>query len=249
MLIFHGISTTLSHESAYTILEGLRRKMTDKLMKAPLGTVINQPIGQLKNQIIDRVETIERPIAHLIPEILPAMLLPMSIFIYIITIDWRMALASLLTIPIALIAYAFVLRTFNKKYEDYMNANNHVNSVIVEYVEGIQVIKAFNQSASSYEKFEQAVKMFLDYTLDWAHREILRFPQMLIARLGEDKCRTFAASMKEVAGCFNELMKNGGITRSKEGEEERIYEKRNTESDQCTRTAGTVSGIPGAVQK
>ena len=92
--------------------------MTDKLMKAPLGTVINQPIGQLKNQIIDRVETIERPIAHLIPEILPAMLLPMSIFIYIITIDWRMALASLLTIPIALIAYAFVLRTFNKKYED-----------------------------------------------------------------------------------------------------------------------------------
>ena len=48
-----------------------------------------------------------------------------------------------------------------------MNANNHVNSVIVEYVEGIQVIKAFNQSASSYEKFEQAVKMFLDYTLDW----------------------------------------------------------------------------------
>lgn len=105
MLIFHGISTTLSHESAYTILEGLRRKMTDKLMKAPLGTVINQPIGQLKNQIIDRVETIERPIAHLIPEILPAMLLPMSIFIYIITIDWRMALASLLTIPIALIAY------------------------------------------------------------------------------------------------------------------------------------------------
>ena len=167
MLIFHGISTTLSHESAYTILEGLRRKMTDKLMKAPLGTVINQPIGQLKNQIIDRVETIERPIAHLIPEILPAMLLPMSIFIYIITIDWRMALASLLTIPIALIAYAFVLRTFNKKYEAYMNANNHVNSLIVEYVEGIQVIKAFNQSASSYEKFEQAVKMFLDYTLDW----------------------------------------------------------------------------------
>src|SRR5699024_11761334 len=100
---------------------------------------------QLKNQIIDRVETIERPIAHLIPEILPAMLLPMSIFIYIITIDWRMALASLLTISIALIAYAFVLRTFNIKYEDYMNDNNHVNIVIVEYIEGIQDIKAFNQ--------------------------------------------------------------------------------------------------------
>lgn len=167
MLIFHGVSTTLSHESAYTILEGLRRKMADKLMRAPLGSVVNQPIGQLKNQIVDRVETVERPIAHLIPEILPALLLPLCIFIYIITIDWRMALASLLTVPIALISYAFVLRTFNQKYNAYMNANNYVNSVIVEYVEGIQVIKAFNQSASSYEKFEQAVKMFLDYTLDW----------------------------------------------------------------------------------
>ena len=106
----------------------------------------------MKNQIVDRVETVERPIAHLIPEILPALLLPLCIFIYIITIDWRMALASLLTVPIALISYAFVLRTFNQKYNAYMNANNYVNSVIVEYVEGIQVIKAFNQSASSYEK-------------------------------------------------------------------------------------------------
>lgn len=167
MLIFHGISTTLSHESAYTILEGLRRKMADKLMKAPLGSVADRPIGQLKNQIVDRVETIERPIAHLIPEMLPALLLPLCIFIYIITIDWRMALAALLTVPIALIAYAFVLRTFSQKYDAYMNANDHVNSVIVEYVEGIQVIKTFNQSASSYEKFEQAVQMFLDYTLDW----------------------------------------------------------------------------------
>ena len=129
--------------------------------------MLNQPIGQLKNQIIDRVETIERPIAHLIPEILPAFLLPLCIFIYIVSIDWRMALASLITIPIALLSYTFVLRTFNRKYDDYMQANNHVNSVIVEYVEGIQVIKAFNQSASLYEKFEKAVKMFLDYTLDW----------------------------------------------------------------------------------
>ena len=167
MLFFHGISTTLSHISAYTILEGMRKRMADKIMRSPLGSVLNQPIGDLKNQIVDRVETIERPIAHLIPEILPSLLLPLCIFIYIISIDWRMALASLITIPIALVSYTFVLRTFNQKYDAYMQANNHVNSVIVEYVEGIQVIKAFNQSASSYEKFENAVKMFLDYTLDW----------------------------------------------------------------------------------
>lgn len=167
MLFLHGISTTLSHISAYTILEGLRKQMAKKIMRVPLGNVINQPIGNLKNQIVDKVETIERPIAHLIPEMLPTILLPLCIFIYIISIDWRMALAALITIPIALVSYTFVLRTFNQKYDAYMQANNYVNSVIVEYVEGIQVIKAFNQSASSYEKFENAVKMFLEYTLDW----------------------------------------------------------------------------------
>lgn len=167
MLLCHGISTTLSHISAYTILEGLRNRIVEKLMNGPLGNVLDRPIGEIKNQVIDRVETIERPIAHLIPEVIPAILLPVCIFIYIISIDWRMALASLITIPIALLSYIFVLRSFNQKYDAYMQANNHVNSVIVEYVEGIQVIKAFNQSASSYKKFEKAVKMFLEYTLDW----------------------------------------------------------------------------------
>lgn len=166
-LSFYAISTMLAHFSAYTILENMRLKIADGLMKAPLGTVLNQPVGKLKNVIVDRVETIELPLAHLIPEGISNLLLPIGVFIYIIMIDWRMALAALITVPIAVVAYAFMMKTFNKQYADYMESSNYVNSVVVEYVEGIEVIKAFNRSSSSYEKFEKAVKSFKAYTLNW----------------------------------------------------------------------------------
>ena len=73
----------------------------------------------------------------------------------------------LVTVPLAFIAFAMMMKNFNKLYADYMESNNYVNGVIVEYVEGIEVIKAFNQSSSSYEKFTKAVKSFKDYTLKW----------------------------------------------------------------------------------
>ncbi|WP_291566093.1 MULTISPECIES: ABC transporter ATP-binding protein [unclassified Clostridium] len=166
-LSFYAISTMLAHFSAYTILENMRLKIADRLMKAPLGTVLNQPVGKLKNVIVDRVETIELPLAHLIPEGISNLLLPIGVFIYIIMIDWRMALAALITVPIAVVAYAFMMKTFNKQYADYMESSNYVNSVVVEYVEGIEVIKAFNRSSSSYEKSEKAVQSFKTYTLNW----------------------------------------------------------------------------------
>ncbi|WP_461612538.1 ABC transporter ATP-binding protein [Clostridium sp. Marseille-QA1073] len=166
-LSFYAISTMLAHFSAYTILENMRLKIADRLMKAPLGTVLNQSVGKLKNVIVDRVETIELPLAHLIPEGISNLLLPIGVFVYIIMIDWRMALAAMVTVPIAVVAYAFMMKTFNKQYADYMESSNYVNSVVVEYVEGIEVIKAFNRSSSSYEKFEKAVESFKAYTLNW----------------------------------------------------------------------------------
>lgn len=165
--LFYGISTSLSHISAYTILENIRLALAQRLMKAPLGTVIGEPVGKLKNVMVDRVETIELPLAHMIPECISNLLLPAAVFAYLVCIDWRMALAMLVTLPFVLIAFAMMMKNFNKLYADYMASNNYVNGVIVEYVEGIEVIKAFNQSSSSYEKFTRAVESFKDYTLKW----------------------------------------------------------------------------------
>lgn len=166
-LLFFAISTILSHVSAYTILETIRMEIADKLMKAPLGDVMNKTIGQIKSVVVDRVEAIEPPLAHFIPEATGNVVIPIAIFVFLLFFDWRMTLASLATIPLAAIPFKIMTKNFTEKYDAYMKANSYVNSVIVEYVEGIEVVKAFNQATSSYEKFVKAVDSFKDYTVAW----------------------------------------------------------------------------------
>ena len=166
-VLLFGFSTVFSHISAYIILEGLRLKIFDRLMNAPLGEVMNRRLGTLKNIIVDKVEEIEPPLAHMIPELSSNLLLPLVIFIWILTIDWRMALSVFIAPLLSLIPMFFLMRNFNTQYQAYMDANNHVNSVIVEYIEGIEVVKTFNQSSNSYKRFADSVKSFKDFTLAW----------------------------------------------------------------------------------
>lgn len=166
-VVCFGVSTILAHISAYTILEGLRLKIADRLMRAPLGEVMGRRIGYLKNIIMDKVDDIEPPLAHMIPELTSNLLLPLAIFAWMLVIDWRLGLSVLIAPILSMIPMAFLMRNYNSQYAAYMEANNHVNSVIIEYVEGIEVVKAFNQSTSSYEKFVGAVESFKGFTLDW----------------------------------------------------------------------------------
>lgn len=166
-VVCFGVSTILAHISAYTILEGLRLKIADRLMRAPLGEVMGRRIGYLKNIIMDKVDDIEPPLAHMIPELTSNLLLPLAIFAWMLVIDWRLGLSVLIAPILSMIPMAFLMKNYNRQYAAYMEANNHVNSVIIEYVEGIEVVKAFNQSTSSYEKFVGAVESFKGFTLDW----------------------------------------------------------------------------------
>lgn len=166
-VVCFGVSTILAHISAYTILEGLRLKIADRLMRATLGEVMGRRIGYLKNIIMDKVDDIEPPLAHMIPELTSNLLLPLAIFAWMLVIDWRLGLSVLIAPILSMIPMAFLMKNYNSQYAAYMEANNHVNSVIIEYVEGIEVVKAFNQSTSSYEKFVGAVESFKGFTLDW----------------------------------------------------------------------------------
>ncbi|MBU5486013.1 ABC transporter ATP-binding protein/permease [Clostridium sp. MSJ-11] len=169
MAVFFGISTVLSHYSAYNILENIRMNIAKRLMKASLGDTTSKSLGYMKTVILDKVEDVEVPLAHMIPEVGASILLVIGVYVYLIMIDWRMALAALATIPIALFPMAKGMKSFSEKYNAYMQANERVNSIIVEYIEGIEVVKAFNQTTTSYAKFRNAVESFKDFTMDWYH--------------------------------------------------------------------------------
>lgn len=165
--LFFGISTALSHSAAYHILQEIRLTLANKLMKAPLGKVTGNEIGHLKTIMIENVEGIERPLAHMIPELGANAVLALTVFGYLFAIDWRMGLASMITLPVAAIPMMLTNKGFEEKYAAYLRANDHVNSIIVEYVSGIEVVKTFNQSSTSYERFTKAVLDYRDFVLAW----------------------------------------------------------------------------------
>lgn len=163
----NALSTTLSHVSAFTILRNIRDALADKLERMPMGAILDTPSGQYKNLIVDTVEKLEKLIAHIIPELTSNLLAPVAVVVYLFVLDWRMALASLATIPVGVLCYMGMMKDYQVRYQRYYDANAHMDSTVVEYVNGIEVIKAFNQSASSYGKYTDAVLNFRDTTLEW----------------------------------------------------------------------------------
>ena len=161
------LSTTLSHHTAYSVLEKIRNDLSSKFMKMPLGYVVDQPIGKLKNLVIDQVETMELPLAHLIPEGTAYILAPIGVFVILLWIHPLMAVASIVSVVAGMFLAAPMMSGMNKNYDAYMASSNSMNSTIVEYLEGIEVIKTFNQGEASYGKFTKSIEDFRTLTLKW----------------------------------------------------------------------------------
>lgn len=105
-VVLFGLSTGTSHAMAYTILEGLRLRLADRFLHAPLGNVENHTIGEIKTMMVDKIETLEPPLAHMIPEGAGHVVLPVVSIIALLCVDWRLALANkgVITAPEAALA-------------------------------------------------------------------------------------------------------------------------------------------------
>lgn len=166
-IMFFGFSTGISHYVAYNVLEGMRLKVAEVFMKAPLGEVYAHSIGEIKGIIVDKIEEIEPPLAHFVPEGAGHLVLPVVSFIAICVIDIRVALGALAALPIGILFMALTFVISGKNLDKYQKANAHMNSVIVEYIEGIEVIKAFGKTGVSYEKYAGAISNYRDFVIEW----------------------------------------------------------------------------------
>ncbi|MCG8500821.1 MAG: ABC transporter ATP-binding protein/permease [Firmicutes bacterium] len=162
-----NISTHISHKATFAVMSEVRYRMASKLTRVPLGYLLDTPSGKLKTTMVERVDTIESPLAHILPELTANLLVPLGIIVYLFTLDWRMALVSLITLPLGFMAYMAMMKDYVVRYTAVTNAGKHMSATVVEYINGIEVIKAFNQSANSYAKFTDAVQQSTRLMLDW----------------------------------------------------------------------------------
>ena len=165
--ILYAFALSMSHRATFSILKNIRERLLAKLPKMPLGTVVDASSGQLKQVIVDQVESMERPLAHLLPEMTSNLLVPVCIFIYLFVLDWRMALLSLVSIPVGMAFMMVVMKDYGKQYEGSVKVTQAMNSTIVEYIGGIEVIKAFNQGKHSYAKLSERVLANASYFYHW----------------------------------------------------------------------------------
>lgn len=171
---FYNLALAVSHKATFDILKEIRSRILEKLPKMPLGTVIDTSSGRLKQIIVDQVESMETTLAHLLPEMTSNLLAPVCILIYLFVLDWRMALISLISLPVGMIFMISVMGGYGKDYEGAVQTTKEMNETIVEYIGGIEVIKAFNQGKNSYAKFSDRVKANAAYYYNWMKKCQLR---------------------------------------------------------------------------
>lgn len=165
--VLHSLSTSLSHKATFAVISEVRRRIAQKLTRVPMGYVLDTPSGKFKNSMVEKVDSIEPTLAHVLPEMTSNLLVPLAIVGYLFALDWRMALISLITLPIGTVCYMGMMKDYEKRFGEYVGVGRHMNATAVEYINGIEVIKAFGQSATSYKKFADAVHKNATYGLDW----------------------------------------------------------------------------------
>jgi len=166
-IIGHSVSTIGSHNLAFSIIEDTRKRVVEKLSRLSMGTIEEKSSGKWSQFIVETIDKMEKPIAHVIPEVLANVLIPIIIVVIIFTLNWKIGLANLVTLPLGMLFSMLMMKDYEAKSKRYIEASKKMNAAAVEYIQGIKVIKAFNKSASSYDKFQKAVEDNRDSMLDW----------------------------------------------------------------------------------
>ncbi len=166
-VVFHMISTSMSHIATFNLLGNIRKRMCDKLTRLPLGTVLDMPSGSLKNIMIERIDSMETTLAHIVPEYTSNIILSIVLVVYLFVIDWRLALACMAVLPVGFIAMCFMMKDGPARFKYALDKTKALNDTAVEYINGIEVIKAFGKSKSSYERFVVAAQEGSACYVEW----------------------------------------------------------------------------------
>ena len=168
---FHGLSTYSSHSATFGLIGNARKKLLKKLGTMPLGAVQARSSGEYKNIICDRADQVEPTLAHVLPEFTANIIGAVTMFVYMMTIDYRIGLWQLICIPAGFISFSVMMASTPKYYPDTIKKTKALNAAAVEYIGGIEVIKAFGQSRTSYGKFVRAAKEGADCFINWMQKE------------------------------------------------------------------------------
>ena len=165
--LFCNVSKWLSHHAAYATLKDIRKAMCDKMLRLPLGYFEKNGSGRLKSLITDQVESMEKPLAHVLPELTGNILGPVVLMIWLFILDWRLGLCQIVWILLGFSVTGGMMKNYPEKFAGQIKASQEMNQSISEYVAGIEVIKNFGQDDACCHTFEKNVYNHAAYNVNW----------------------------------------------------------------------------------
>ena len=165
--VFYVQGLTFSHISAYNTLKNLRVSLQGKLEKQPLGNINELGTGRIKKVFTDDIDQVELLLAHAIPEGIANIAIPVIIIVLMFVFNWRLGLLSLVPLVVGMFAMGMMMKSGLEKMNAYYESAANMNNTIIEYVNGMEVVKVFNKDGDSYKRFGDVVRSYRDFTLDW----------------------------------------------------------------------------------
>ena len=160
---FYYFTVKIAHEKAYNKLIELRLNIIKHLKKLSLGFFKEHSTGELTNIIQHDVEQVEVYLAHGLPEIMSAMVIPVIVLISMFTVDYRLAFAMLTGIPLMFLVKKFSQNIMKKNFQIYFNQESKMQEELMEYVKNISVIKAFAKEEVISERTLKTAKEYINW--------------------------------------------------------------------------------------
>ena len=165
--VFYMYGFQLSHRAAYNTLENIRRFLQENLERKPLGKVREMGSGVIKKLFTDDIESIELLLAHMIPEGIANLTVAVFALVTILVIDWQLALLTCVVIALGISVSGQMYRVGVEQMGSYFAAAKRLNNTIIEYVNGMEVVRVFNRQDEFGERFASSVTAYRDFALSW----------------------------------------------------------------------------------
>lgn len=175
----------VSHRAAFKLEVILRTALTEHLARLPLGYVITTGSGAIKKLVQDDVKSLHAFVADSTPLFGQAYATPLLSLVIMLVADWRLGLITLAVLPAGMAFVQLALKDFAEQRDAYDQANAHINGVIIEFVQGMQVVRTFDDGSSSFARFQQALDAFTQRLRDWNQKTQIsaRFGSLLFEPL------------------------------------------------------------------